>query len=443
MAEVAKVEVQGGRIPGPKAKAIIDLDNQYTSTSYMRDYPLVVDRAEGCYIRDPDGNRFLDFNAGIAVITTGHCHPKVVEAIKAQAEKFHHYCSTDFYYEPMALLAQRLAESAPGDSKKRVFLTNSGAEAIDGAIKLSRYSTKRSKIISFLGAFHGRTYGAMSLTNSKPVQKKGFGPFVPDVISIPYPYCFRCSYKLRPGDCDLYCIRYLEEVVFDRMCYPDEVAAVFIEPIMGEGGYVIPPDGFHQRLRRLTADSGILFVADEVQSGMGRTGKMWAIEHWGVEPDVICCAKGLASGLPIGAIISKADVMNWARGSHGTTFGGNPVACAAALATLDLVEGGLMERAAAMGARLMEGLKALQKKHPSIGDIRGIGLMIGVEFVKPDGSPAADIRNEVLGRAFGKGVILLGCGASVIRLAPPLVVDEPEIQMLLRVLDECLGEVGA
>lgn len=426
--------------PGPRAAGVIERDRRYTSPSYMRDYPLVVERAEGCYLWDPDGNRFLDFNAGIAVCTTGHCHPRVVEAIVEQARKLLHYCGADFYYAPLADLAERLARLAPGASPKRVFLTNSGTEAVEGAIKLARYATRRTKLISFTGSFHGRTYGSLSLTASKPVQRRWFGPFLPEVITVPYPYCFRCPFRLRPRECDLWCLRYIEETVFARQVDPAEVAAIVVEPILGEGGYVVPPPGFLPALAQMASRHGILLVADEVQSGSGRTGRMWAVEHWGVEPDIICAAKGLASGLPLGAIIAKDSVMTWERGSHGSTFGGNPVSCAAALATLDLLEEGLLENCRRLGALLKARVCELADRYPVIGDVRGLGLMVGLEFVDPaTGAPDRAMRDRVLAEAFDRGLVLLGCGDSSIRLSPPLTLGEAELDEFATLMGEALA----
>ncbi len=423
--------------PGPEARAVIEKDRRYTSPSYMRDYPLVVERASGCYLWDPDGNRLLDFNAGIAVCTTGHCHPRVVEAVVAQAQKLLHYCGSDFYYRPLADLAERLALSGPGPSPRRVFLTNSGTEAIEGALKLSRYTTGRSKFISFLGSFHGRSYGSLSLTASKTVQRRRFGPFLPEVTTVPYPYCFRCPYHLAPEDCDLWCLRYIEEVVFGQQVDPEEVAAIVVEPVLGEGGYVVPPAAFHPALAELARKHGILLVADEVQTGAGRTGTMWAMQHWGVDPDIVCSAKGLASGLPLGAILAKEPVMGWQRGSHGSTFGGNPVSCAAALATLDLLEESLLENCRRMGQLLKQKAEDLASRYPVIVDVRGLGLMIGLEF------GSGETRDRALQEAFSRGLVLLGCGKSTIRLAPPLVVGEEEIAAFEAIMDEVLGRVSA
>ena len=414
--------------PGPNARAVIDRDVAAASTSYIKEYPLVVAHGRGAMIEDVDGNRYLDFMAGIAVAATGHAHPKVVAAIQEAASRFLHICGTDFYYEDMTALCERLARVAPGPSKKRVFLTNSGAEAVEGAIKLARNSTRRPALIAFDGAFHGRTYGAMSLTSSKVTQRAGFGPMLPEVYHVPY------------GN-----VRSIETELFARRVHPNDVAAIFVEPIQGEGGYVVPPRGFLTALRELCDRHGILLVIDEIQSGIGRTGKMFACEHEGVEPDVLLTAKGLGSGMPIGAIIARDDVMKWTQGAHGSTFGGNPVCCAAALATLDLVEDGLTTNARVMGERLLTGLHRLAERHETIGDVRGVGLMIGVEFVK-DGAtrePASELVHEMVQRAFRRGLLLLGAGKSALRLAPPLVIDAYDVDTALGMIDELLGELRA
>ena len=431
--------------PGPKARSIIDRDRAWTSTSYIKEYPLVVSRGSGAMLEDVDGNRYLDFMAGIAVAATGHAHPKVVAAIQDAASRFLHVCGTDFYYEEMAALCERLARIAPGPSKKRVFLTNSGTEAVEGAIKLARNSTRRPALIAFDGAFHGRTYGSMSLTASKSVQREGFGPFLPEVYHVPYANRFRCQYCRDKPECTLDCVRSIETELFARRVSPRDVAAIFVEPIQGEGGYVVPPRGFLTALRELCDRHGILLVVDEVQSGIGRTGKMFACDHEGVEPDVLLTAKGLGSGMPIGAIIAREDVMKWNQGAHGSTFGGNPVCCAAALATLDLVEGGYLANAKAMGERLMAGLQQLATCHDTLGDVRGMGLMIGAELVvdRATREPAPALVRELVQRAFQRGLLLLGAGKSTLRLAPPLVVDEHDVDTALRMIDEILGELEA
>jgi 4-aminobutyrate aminotransferase len=429
--------------PGPNARAVIERDVAAASTSYIKEYPLVVSHGKGAMIEDVDGNRYLDFMAGIAVAATGHAHPKVVAAIQEAASRFLHICGTDFYYEDMTALCERLARLAPGPSKKRVFLTNSGAEAVEGAIKLARNSTRRPALIAFDGAFHGRTYGAMSLTSSKAMQRAGFGPMLPEVYHVPYANRYRCQHCRDRSECTLDCVRSIETELFARRLHPKDVAAIFVEPIQGEGGYVVPPRGFLTALRELCDRHGILLVIDEVQSGVGRTGKMFACEHEGVEPDVLLTAKGLGSGMPIGAIIAREDVMKWGQGAHGSTFGGNPVCCAAALATLDLVEGGLTTNARAMGERLVSGLRRLAERHETIGDVRGVGLMIGVEFVKDRATrePASQLVHELVQQAFRRGLLLLGAGKSALRLAPPLVVDAYDVDTALGMIDDLLGEL--
>jgi 4-aminobutyrate aminotransferase len=423
---------------------LIAEDEQYTSPSYTRVYPLAVASGTGAIIEDVDGNRFLDFTAGIAVCSTGHCHPLIVEAVKHQADRLLHMSGTDFYYAPQKDLARRLAELAPGDAPKRVFFTNSGAEAVEAAFKLARYHTGRQRLIAFRGAFHGRTLGALSLTASKIIQRRGFAPLIPGVNHIDYPYCYR-SRTQSTAECSRQTLEQLEHL-FRQVAPPDEVAAIFVEPIQGEGGYIVPPPEFHRELKAITEKHGILYVVDEVQSGMGRTGKMFAIEHFGIVPDVICLAKGIASGLPLGAMIARSDIMTWPRGAHASTFGGNPVSCAASLATIDLLEQTLMQNAAQMGQLLMQLLNELAKRHPEIGDVRGIGLMVGAELVRPDGAtppPAnAELQRAMIQACFQRGLLLLGCGESTIRFCPPLVVDEKQIRTAAAIFDEALQEVA-
>jgi 4-aminobutyrate aminotransferase len=430
--------------PGPKARAIVERDEAWTASCYIKEYPLVVSRGEGVMVEDVDGNRYLDFMAGIAVCSTGYGHPKVVAAVKDAADRFLHICGSDFYYEGMAALCERLARIAPGSSKKRVFLTNSGTEATEGAIKLARYATRRTAIIAFRGAFHGRSTGAVSLTSSKARQHAGFGPLLPDVHHIPFAYRYRCQWCADKPACTRGCIDVLEQDLFTRHLDPHDVAAIFVEPIQGEGGYVVPPPGWLRDLRGVCDKYGILLVADEVQSGVGRTGKMWACDHEGVEPDILLTAKGLGSGMPIGAIVAKESVSTWESGSHGSTFGGNPVCCAAALATLDLIEGGLMANAVAMGERLQAGVRRLAERHPCIGDVRGVGLMVGVEFVKDRATrePAPDLVERLVQGAFRRGLLLLGAGKSSLRLAPPLVVGAGDIDTALSMIDAGLGEIA-
>ena len=429
--------------PGPRAQQIIERDLAHSSTSYIKEYPLAMSHGRGAMIEDVDGNRFIDFMAGIAVASTGYGHPKVVAAVKGAAEQFFSMCGTDFYYQPMSDLVERLARIAPGPSKKRVFLSNSGTEAIEGAIKLVRDSTRRTDLIAFHGSFHGRTYGAMSLGASKVKQRAHFGPFLPGVHHVPYPD----PYRLETGgkDAGEFVLEHIEKHLFKRIVAPDDVAAIFIEPLLGEGGYIVPPPGFLKGLRALCDRHGILLVFDEVQTGVGRTGHMWAADIFDVEPDVVCSAKGLGSGVPIGAIIAKESVMKWARGSHGSTFGGSLLGCAAALATLDLVEGGLMENARVMGARLKAGFQSMAERFPCIGDVRGEGLFIGVDFVTDRASKTPD--PELIARlereAFARGLLLLGCGESVIRVAPPLVLDAYDVDTGLAIFEEALAAATA
>lgn len=426
-------------LPGPKAKAIIQKDKSFLSPSFTRLYPLVAHRGTGVWVEDPDGNLFLDFTSGIAVTSTGHCHPDIVRAVQKQAEKLLHMSGTDFYYEPQVKLAEKLVQLAPGKSKKRVFFTNSGTEAVEAAFKLARYKTKRERMISFFGAFHGRTLGALSLTGSKVKQKENFGSLVPGVTHVGYGYCYRCPYHLTYPECGIDCVDYLEHTLFKKTVPAEEVAAVIVEPIQGEGGYVVPPPGYHQKLRALTKKYGILLIADEVQSGMGRTGKMFAIEHWGVEPDIVTVAKGIASGMPLGAMIARSNLMDWEPGSHANTFGGNPLACMAALETIRLLETKLMKNAVVVGDYLKGKLNELSRRFPLIGDVRGIGLMVGIELVlnRETRRPAVKERDEMIRRAFQKGLLLLGCGESGIRFCPPLTVTKKEVDVAVEILEKC------
>lgn len=429
-------------IPGPKAKALVDRDAEWTSHCYIKEYPLAVARGNGVMVEDVDGNRYLDFMAGIAVASTGYGHPRVVKAIQDAAANFLHICGSDFYYEGMAALCEKLAKVAPGTTRKRVFLTNSGTEATEAAIKLARFSTRRTAIIAFKGAFHGRSTGAVSLTSSKARQHAGFGPLLPDVHHVDYAYRYRCRHCSDKPSCSLGCVTSIEEDLLTRHLYPGDVAAVFVEPVQGEGGYVIPPPEFLRGLRDLCDRHGILLVFDEVQSGIGRTGKMFACEHAGVEPDILLTAKGLGSGMPIGAMIARETIDKWEHGAHGSTFGGNPVCCAAALTTIDLVENGLMQNATAMGERLLTHAHRLMQKHECIGDVRGLGLMVGVEFVKDRASklPASALVNRTVELAFERGLLLLGAGKSALRLAPPLVIDAIDIDRGIELLDACISD---
>jgi 4-aminobutyrate aminotransferase len=431
-------------LPGPEARKVLEKDQRFISQSYTRVYPLVIKRARGMVVEDVDSNRFLDFTSGIAVNNTGHGHPRVIEAIHRQAEQFIHMSGTDFYYDAQSRLAQKLSEISPGSKEKRVFFGNSGAEAIEAALKLARYHTKRSRVIAFLGAFHGRTMGALSLTASKVIHEKGFSPLVPGITHVPFAYCYRCPYHHTPyPGCSLACVEWIREDLFKRSIPPEEVAAIFVEPIQGEGGYIVPPPDFHQKLYQLARDFGILFVVDEVQSGMGRTGRMMAIEHWGVIPDIIALAKGIASGMPLGAMVSQSEVMDWVPGSHASTFGGNPISCQAALTTIDLLEGGLIENAARIGDYILGKLGQLQKEFELIGDVRGKGLMIGIELVKDrkKKTKALEERNRVIQACFEKGLLILGCGENVIRLIPPLIITQKEADTALTILEEVLRKV--
>jgi len=402
-----------------------------------------MDHGEGSLAWDVDGNRYIDFNAGIAVVATGHAHPKVVKAIQEQAARFIHMAGTYFYYAVQVELAEKLNSLVPGDEPKQLFFTNSGAEAVEAALKLARYHTRRPRILAFLGAFHGRTMGALSLTASKIVQKQRFAPLLSGVTHVPYGYCYRCAYNLEYTSCDIDCLDYVESTIFKQLVPADEVAAVFVEPIQGEGGYVVPPPGYHPRLKELAEKHGILFVADEIQMGMGRTGRWFSIEHWGVVPDITLIAKGIASGMPLGAMVARKELMDWPFGAHGTTFGGNPVSCAAASATIQVIEGeGLIENAARMGERMMDAAQDTQRRHPVIGDVRGKGLIIGLELVKDPETkePASRLRDEVIDRAFRKGLLILGCGPSTVRFMPALTVDAETVDEALGIFEEALTE---
>ena len=428
-------------LPGPKARAIIERDAQVVSPSYTRDYPLVIARGEGAFVEDVDGNVFLDCTAGIAVTSTGHSHPDVVAAIVEQAGKFLHMSGTDFYYELQAQLGEELSGIAPMPGPHRTFFGNSGTEAIEAAIKLARYHTKRQNLIAFFGAFHGRTMGSLSLTSSKPTQRKGFLPLLPGVFHVPYANCYRCPVNASPDTCAAECLRFLEEQTLVHLVSPDEVAAIVVEPIQGEGGYVVPPNVFHERLRALTTKHGMLLVVDEVQSGMGRTGKWFAIEHAGVQPDMVATAKGIASGLPLGVVIARSALMSWPPGAHASTFGGNPVACAASMATIKLIREQLMKNAADVGAHLFAGMKELMQKHTLIGDVRGRGLMIGVELVRNRQTKerATTERDRVVRECFTRGLLVLGAGQNAIRLSPPLVLTMDQADTAVRILDEAIS----
>ncbi len=430
--------------PGPKAREILEKDQQLIMQSFARWYPLVVDTAEGAVVRDVDGNTYIDLNSGLAVVNVGHKNPKVVEAIKRQAEKLIHYSLTDFYYEEAVAAAEKLASIAPMSGGKRVFFTNSGAESVEAVLKIARghFQGARPYVIAFLGAFHGRTYGAMSLTASKPIQRKGFSPLVPNVIHVPYPYPYRCPFRAEdPQECGEAVLAYIEEWIFGKMVDPTEVSLIIAEPIQGEGGYIVPPDNFWPGLRKLADKHGILLASDEVQAGMGRTGKWFAIEHWNVEPDLIAVAKGIANGLPLGAAVGKAEVMDLPPGSHANTFGGNPVALAALQAVVDYIrENNLLDRAARLGEQVIKYFKDAAEEIELIGDVRGKGLMIGVELVRDRETkePAKKELADLLTRCFKRGVLVIGAGVSTIRIAPPLTIEE---DLLFRALDIIVEEL--
>jgi len=428
--------------PGPKARELLERDQRVISPSYVRFYPLVVDRAKGVLIYDVDGNVYIDLNSGLAVMSVGHGHPEVLKAIKEQADRLLHYSNTDFYYEPSVRLAEKLVQITPGNFGKRVYFGNSGAEAVEAAMKMARWHTKRQYFIGFIGAFHGRTLGSLSLTSSKPVQRGRFSPLIPGVVHVPYPYCYRCPFRQQFPDCGLYCVDFIEEWVLKKYVPPDEVAAFVIEPIQGEGGYVPPPEGYFERLRKLADEHDILLIVDEVQSGTGRTGKWWAIEHWGVVPDAITSAKALGGGLPLGALIARENLMDWVGGSHASTFGGNPVSCAASLATISVIErDNLLERVARLGEEVKKRFRDAMSEHPLIGDVRGKGFMVGVELVKDRETkePAKKEAAEVMMRAWKSGVAVITAGVSTIRIAPPLNIPE---DLLWRAIDIILDKMG-
>ena len=433
-------------LPGPNAKRVLAGDAKYISPSYTRSYPMVAKRGRGIVVEDVDGNEFFDFSAGIAVTSTGHCHPEVVAAIQQQAGELIHMSGTDFYYESMVTLAERLSRIAPMPGPHKIYYGNSGTEAVECALKLARYHTKRQNVIAFLGAFHGRTMGALSLTASKPQQKRRFAPLVPGVTHIRYPDVYR-GCEGGPQDAEKFalgCARYIEDKLFKTILAPEEVAAIFIEPIQGEGGYVIAPTTFMQELRRICDQHGILLVVDEVQSGVGRTGKWWAVEHTGVHPDIVCCAKGIASGMPLGVTISQADVMDWVPGSHASTFGGNPVSIAAALATLDVIEKeSLLRNAQEVGDHMLTRMQDWPRKHKLVGDVRGRGLMVGVEIVKDHKTReyGHDERDRIVETAFERGILFLGCGPSTVRISPPLVVNQDQADVAIDVLEESISIV--
>jgi len=430
-------------LPGPNARRVLEGDKQYISPSYTRSYPMVAKRGRGVIVEDVDGNEFLDFSAGIAVTSTGHCHPEVVAAIQKQAAELIHMSGTDFYYENMIELGEKLAAIAPGDVDRRVYFGNSGTEAIEATMKLARYHTGRDKFIAFRGAFHGRTLGALSLTGSKAVQRKGFGPLVPGVFHTQFPDPYRCPEGITPEDHAVNCVRAIEEDLFRTTLPAEEVAAIVVEPIQGEGGYVVPPKVFFEELERLARKHGILLIFDEIQSGMGRTGKMWAADHFGVTPDILTVAKGIASGMPLSAMVARQEVMNWGPGAHASTFGGNPVAVAAALATIELLERELVANAARIGGHIMDRLRSWPAKFKNVGDVRGLGLMIGIEMVRDQATKerAPELRDRLVAMAFERGLLVLGAGRNVLRLCPPLIITRDQADFAVDTLEECLKSI--
>lgn len=427
-------------LPGPRAKALIERDSRVLSPSYTRGYPLVVARGEGAIIEDVDGNRFLDFNAGIAVAATGHCHPRVVQAIRDQAERLIHMSGTDFYYENMVTLAEKLAALAPGGGARRVYFGNSGTEAIEAALKMCRYHSGRQQFIAFYGSFHGRTMGSLSLTASKSIQKRKFAPFVPGVHHVEYPNCYRCPYNKTPDTCSVDCAAAIEDVIIRHVAPAGEIAAIFLEPVQGEGGYIVPPKKFFDEVREIAHRHGILLVFDEVQSGMGRTGRMFAAEHFGAEPDVLAIAKGIASGMPLSAVVARAELMDWQPGAHASTFGGNPVCISAALATIELLEESLVENAARIGAHMMGRMTDWPARFPIVGEVRGLGLMIGIELVRDQATRerAPELRDRIEEMAFARGLLILGAGPNSIRLCPPLIITADQADFAIDTLEECL-----
>jgi 4-aminobutyrate aminotransferase len=430
--------------PGPMARELAKKDESLISPSYVRFYPLVVESGSGCILKDVDGNEYIDFNSGLVCLNVGHSHPKVVSAIKNQCDRFLHYSNTDFFYREVVDLAEKLAEITPGKFDKKVYFGNSGAEAVEAAVKLAKWHTRKQLFIAFTSAFHGRTVGALSLTASKPTQKRHFFPLMPGVTHVPYPYCYRCPFKQTYPNCNYWCIDFIDEFVLQKYVPPEDVAAIIFEPIQGEGGYVVPPPEYFQRLKRLADKYGLLLIDDEVQSGMGRSGKWFAIEHWDIAPDILCSAKALASGLPLGATVAKAKVMDWVGGSHARTFGGNPLSCAAATAVISVIkEEKLIENATRQGNHIMKRLRELKEKSEIVGDVRGKGLMIGMEIVesKEKKKPAPKKTAEIMMRSWRRGVAVITCGVSTIRIAPPLNITSELVDPALDIIEDVAREI--
>ena len=432
-------------LPGPNAREIIAADAKYVTPSYPRpDYKLVAEKGYGVWIEDADGNVFLDCNAGVAVCSTGHCHPEIVAAITKQTETLIHMCGTDYYYRQMPALGKKLDEIVPIKSPTKTHFANSGAEAVETALKLAMYHTKRQKFISFFGSFHGRTLGALSLTSSKKAQRSGFGRQALDVVHVPFPNCLRCPFNLGKcvdGTCCLGTIDWIENRLFSTTTPPEEVAGIVVEAVQGEGGYIPAPVEFMKALRRICDEHGIMLIVDEVQSGMGRTGKMFATDYYDIEPDIMCLAKGIGSGLPIGVCVARADIMDWHKGAHASTFGGNPVCIASALKTIELLENGLTENARVVGEYLQNGLRELMLKYDCIGDVRGLGLMVGVEFVESKATmkTAPELRDKIEMACFNRGLVILGCGANTIRWSPPLILSKENVDVALEIFDAAIA----
>jgi 4-aminobutyrate aminotransferase len=430
--------------PGPKAREWVKKDETLISPSYGRFYPLVVESAKGCIVKDVDGNEFIDFNSGLVCMNVGHNHPKVVAAIKNQTDRFLHYSNTDFFYREVIELADQLAHITPGSPEKKSYFGNSGAEAIEAAVKLAKWHTRKQLFLAFISAFHGRTIGALSFTASKPTQRRHFSPLMPGVTHVPYGYCYRCPFKMSFPECGYWCVDFIDEYVLQKYVPPEDVAAIVVEPIQGEGGYVVPPPEYFQRIKKLADKYGFLLIDDEVQSGIGRTGKWFAIEHWGVEPDIVTSSKALASGLPLGAAVAKAKIMDWVPGSHASTFGGNPLSCVAASAVIGAIkEERLLENATKQGAYIMKRLTEMMEKSEIVGDVRGKGLMIGMEIVedKENKKPAPQKASEIMTRSWKRGVNVITCGASTIRIAPPLIITRELVDASLDIIEDVMKEV--
>jgi 4-aminobutyrate aminotransferase len=428
--------------PGPKAKKVVGGTDRALSPSFARFYPLALESAHGCLVKDVDGNTYIDMNAGIAVLAVGSTPEPVVKAVKEQAEKFLHYSYTDFYYQNIVDLAEKLSEITPGSFEKQVYFGNSGAEATESAMKLARYHTKRPRYLAFTGSFHGRTMGSLALTASKPRQVKGFSPLVPGVTHVPYPYCYRCPFRLKFPECDYYCVDFIGEQVLDKYVPPEEVAAMFFESIQGEGGYVVPPDDYFRRLEKLLRPHGILLVDDEIQSGMGRTGKWFAVQHYGIEPDIVLISKAIAAGLPLSAMVARKEIMTWGPGSHASTFGANPVATAAALATISMIEDEkLMANATKVGGHIKKRLEEMKEKYDIIGDVRGKGLMVGAEIVNDRKTKEYGTEHveNILGYTWKHGVLLISCGKSTLRIVPPLIIDDGLADEAMDVVEDAVA----